>query len=222
MKGAVLEGDSGAWVVHAAASELYGHVVATSVFGDAYVMPATDTLENIRQCLGATLVCLPNEDDFEDYRPYAETQRSRGLQKKAKRYSPKRRLDRCLADYGKDEYQVKSSISGSIRGNQRVNAVQPSCLGTLKSEGAHTHGLSVLYAPSMHLQSSWDFRTAQTYFARRSQRQWPDVARALVREESKATAASSKWRTAEELRAHLNERDPIEAATNTRFDRQFM
>jgi hypothetical protein len=59
-------GDSGSWVVHAAAPELYGHVVATNVFGDAYVMPALDVLENMRQCLGVTSVTLPTARDFEE------------------------------------------------------------------------------------------------------------------------------------------------------------
>jgi hypothetical protein len=55
----VCEGDSGAWVVHSAEPALYGHVVATDAFGDAYVIPAIDTLENIRKCLGAVSVQLP-------------------------------------------------------------------------------------------------------------------------------------------------------------------
>ncbi|CAO2655216.1 Nn.00g102800.m01.CDS01 [Neocucurbitaria sp. VM-36] len=62
--GNVREGDSGAWIVHAAAPDLYGHVVATNVFGDAYVMPALQTFENMRECLGATSVTLPNASDF--------------------------------------------------------------------------------------------------------------------------------------------------------------
>jgi hypothetical protein len=57
-------GDSGAWVVHVAAPELYGHVVATNTFGDACVMPALDVLENMRQCFGATSVALPTACDL--------------------------------------------------------------------------------------------------------------------------------------------------------------
>lgn len=60
----VHEGDSGSWVVHATAAEFYGHVVATNTFGEAYVMPAIDTLANIRECLGATSVTLPNATDL--------------------------------------------------------------------------------------------------------------------------------------------------------------
>lgn len=61
----MLEGDSGAWIVHAAASELYGHVVATNVFGEAYIMPAIATFENIRKCLGAASVTLPDDADLQ-------------------------------------------------------------------------------------------------------------------------------------------------------------
>ncbi|KAJ8117562.1 hypothetical protein OPT61_g1273 [Boeremia exigua] len=58
------EGDSGSWVVHAAAAELYGHVVATNIFGEAYVMPAVETFANMRECLGATSVTLPSATDL--------------------------------------------------------------------------------------------------------------------------------------------------------------
>ena len=53
-------GDSGAWVVHVANSELYGHVVATNALDQAYVVPVLDTFENMRACLGAISVDLPN------------------------------------------------------------------------------------------------------------------------------------------------------------------
>jgi hypothetical protein len=38
--------------------------VATDAFGDAYVLPAPDTFNNIRECIGAISVQLPNESDF--------------------------------------------------------------------------------------------------------------------------------------------------------------
>ena len=53
-------GDSGAWVVHVANSELYGHVVATNALDQVYVVPVLDTFENMRACLGAVSVDLPN------------------------------------------------------------------------------------------------------------------------------------------------------------------
>jgi hypothetical protein len=58
-----MKGDSGAWVVHAAGPTMYGHVVATNTFGEAYVVPSNDTFENIRECLGAVSVTLPSIPD---------------------------------------------------------------------------------------------------------------------------------------------------------------
>jgi hypothetical protein len=58
----VSPGDSGAWVVHVANSELYGHVVATNALDQIYVIPVLDTFENIRACLGAISVELPNAE----------------------------------------------------------------------------------------------------------------------------------------------------------------
>lgn len=60
----VAKGDSGAWVVHHAGPQLYGHAVAIDFFGEAYVIPASDTLENVRSCLGAATVTLPQPIDF--------------------------------------------------------------------------------------------------------------------------------------------------------------
>ncbi|KAJ4990821.1 hypothetical protein SVAN01_03610 [Stagonosporopsis vannaccii] len=61
----VIKGDSGAWVVHAAGPALYGHVVATNMFGEVYVVPINDAFENIKACLGATSVTLPIETETE-------------------------------------------------------------------------------------------------------------------------------------------------------------
>ena len=60
----VCEGDSGAWVVYQAGLQVYGHVVATDILGDAYVMPAVDTLDEIRDCMGAKFVRLPRVGDI--------------------------------------------------------------------------------------------------------------------------------------------------------------
>jgi hypothetical protein len=62
----VWDGDSGAWVVHSAAPELYGHMVATDAIGDAYILPAFDTFSNIRDCMGAVAVQLPTLQDVEN------------------------------------------------------------------------------------------------------------------------------------------------------------
>ena len=57
-------GDSGAWIVHVANSELYGHVIATNSLDQVYVVPVLDTFENMRTCLGAVTVGLPNAEGF--------------------------------------------------------------------------------------------------------------------------------------------------------------
>jgi hypothetical protein len=51
--------------VHNASPEVYGHLVATDLFGDGYVIPMLDTFNDITQCLGASSVELPKETDFE-------------------------------------------------------------------------------------------------------------------------------------------------------------
>jgi hypothetical protein len=60
----VCDGDSGAWVVHRASPEVYGHVVATDLFGDAYVIPLLDSFGNIKECIGAASIGLPRAEDF--------------------------------------------------------------------------------------------------------------------------------------------------------------
>ncbi|KAH8659381.1 hypothetical protein BGZ60DRAFT_456975, partial [Tricladium varicosporioides] len=45
----VLEpGDSGAWVVDSISNQLYGHVVASDVFGVSYIVPASDVFRDIQ------------------------------------------------------------------------------------------------------------------------------------------------------------------------------
>jgi len=51
-------GDSGAWVVDAETNELYGHVIASDVFGRAYVIPIADIFLDIRDRLSAQSVFL--------------------------------------------------------------------------------------------------------------------------------------------------------------------
>jgi hypothetical protein len=87
----VAEGDSGAWVVHAAASELYGHVVATDALGDAYVLPALATFENMRECLGAAAVTLPTTYDLGHRKSSGNPLRpsKKRLPKKARRGFPR-------------------------------------------------------------------------------------------------------------------------------------
>ncbi|KAK5989223.1 hypothetical protein PT974_10725 [Cladobotryum mycophilum] len=55
----ITDGDSGSWVVDPETGNVYGHVVATDPFGDAYVIPFDNLLDDIRRCLNATSVKLP-------------------------------------------------------------------------------------------------------------------------------------------------------------------
>ena len=43
---------------------LYGHVVASDVFGRGYVVPISDTFEDIKNRLSAESVSLPSKDDI--------------------------------------------------------------------------------------------------------------------------------------------------------------
>ncbi|KAE8443140.1 hypothetical protein EG329_002309 [Mollisiaceae sp. DMI_Dod_QoI] len=60
-KNQVLEpGDSGAWVVDLASNQLYGHVVASDVFGVSYIVPAFDVFRDIQLRLSFKTVKLPS------------------------------------------------------------------------------------------------------------------------------------------------------------------
>lgn len=56
----IVDGDSGALVVDATTAHAYGHVVATSPDGDAYVVPLRDTISQIKSFFGTTDVRLPD------------------------------------------------------------------------------------------------------------------------------------------------------------------
>jgi hypothetical protein len=53
------DGDCGLWVVDSQTYEVFGHVVASNIFGEAYVVPLDDLFENIKHQLGAQSVGLP-------------------------------------------------------------------------------------------------------------------------------------------------------------------
>jgi hypothetical protein len=57
-------GDSGVWVFDEATHELYGHIVASDIFGRAYVIPFEDVFDDIRDSLGAEAVSLPDRDEI--------------------------------------------------------------------------------------------------------------------------------------------------------------
>jgi hypothetical protein len=60
----VKPGDCGSWVIDKVTRVLYGHVVASDVFGDAYVVPIDAILRDIKTLLGAESVSLPGPDDL--------------------------------------------------------------------------------------------------------------------------------------------------------------
>jgi hypothetical protein len=68
-------GDSGGWVVDEISHEVYGHLIAADLFGDGYVVPLLDSLEDIKERLGAQLVDFPPSNDQS---AAGQTSRSRG------------------------------------------------------------------------------------------------------------------------------------------------
>lgn len=58
-----MDGDSGSWVVDEVTNELLGHVVASDILGDIYVVPACDTFDSIRRFLDLADISLPSPED---------------------------------------------------------------------------------------------------------------------------------------------------------------
>ncbi|KAK1729556.1 uncharacterized protein BDZ83DRAFT_36104 [Colletotrichum acutatum] len=63
-EGEVRSGDSGAWVVGSSSYDVFGHIVATDMFGDAYVVPLDQTFNDIQKSTGAISVQLASPQDF--------------------------------------------------------------------------------------------------------------------------------------------------------------
>ena len=57
-------GDCGSWVVDAETDEVYGHVVASDAFGDAFIIPFQSTIQDIRERLAAGAVGLPDSAEI--------------------------------------------------------------------------------------------------------------------------------------------------------------
>lgn len=60
----VTPGDSGSWVVDADTMTLLGHVVASDIFGDVYVVPIAQSFTDIRRKLHALRVYLPPDGNM--------------------------------------------------------------------------------------------------------------------------------------------------------------
>lgn len=63
MRIGLFPGDSGAWVVEAHTSKVYGHLIASDSMGDGYMISLHDTLESIRDATGADVVDLATSID---------------------------------------------------------------------------------------------------------------------------------------------------------------
>ncbi|KAH0531157.1 hypothetical protein TsFJ059_000025 [Trichoderma semiorbis] len=57
-------GDSGSWVIDPVTYEVFGHIVATDMLGDAYVIPLHSIFEDIRTWHDVQSVNLPTAPDF--------------------------------------------------------------------------------------------------------------------------------------------------------------
>ncbi|KAK6538883.1 hypothetical protein TWF694_010441 [Orbilia ellipsospora] len=60
----VKSGDCGSWVIDAETGSVYGQIIAVDAFDEVYVVPLEDTIEEMKQLLGADEVCLPSPEDF--------------------------------------------------------------------------------------------------------------------------------------------------------------
>ncbi|KIW21419.1 hypothetical protein PV08_01999 [Exophiala spinifera] len=71
----VTKGDSGTWVVGVHNGLFYGHVIATDIFGDVYMVPSYGILRDIQDRLDAVRVSLPessNELTFKSQEHFTE------------------------------------------------------------------------------------------------------------------------------------------------------
>ncbi|KAH6962646.1 hypothetical protein BKA56DRAFT_177024 [Ilyonectria sp. MPI-CAGE-AT-0026] len=66
--GSVLSGDSGSWVVDPAMAKVYGHIIATDILGEVYVIPLESIFEDIRRYYQANSVQISSLADLETKR----------------------------------------------------------------------------------------------------------------------------------------------------------
>lgn len=187
-------------------------------------MPSNDSFENIRQCLGATSVCLPSIDDFR--KPSADTSKSRpaGSRQRGKRVAPRRSNLRASNDgiiaYNHDNHQNK--IWSSVFRKDRAIPARQSCLDALGRSGDQLQGLAALFDNIWELGGSSELRTVQAYFKQLSRVQDPLIARAWVREGSEVNGFRSRWMTADELRFHLQGQATTYHEVIGKVNRQFL
>ena len=63
MTTALQVGDCGSWIIDEATLEVYGHVIASDMFGEVYIAPLKDTLKQVEEMLEATSVSLPTRSE---------------------------------------------------------------------------------------------------------------------------------------------------------------
>jgi hypothetical protein len=61
---ALMNGDSGLWVIRKSSNELYGHVVFADMFGEISLVPAEIILDDIRRSLKAHSVTVSSDEDI--------------------------------------------------------------------------------------------------------------------------------------------------------------
>ena len=66
---ALQQGDCGSWVIDIETGEVYGHVVASDDFGEAYVVPLRDTIKDIETQSQLTSVHVPTLSDIQLWSP---------------------------------------------------------------------------------------------------------------------------------------------------------
>ena len=72
----LLPGECGSWVVDSSTGYVFGHAVASDVFGDIYVIPMDKILDDIKTTLDASLVCL--SDPYVGFDAHASIVRTSG------------------------------------------------------------------------------------------------------------------------------------------------
>ncbi|KAH8672453.1 hypothetical protein BGZ61DRAFT_537085 [Ilyonectria robusta] len=62
--GSVSSGDSGSWVIDPVRGKIYGHIIATDMLGEVYVIPLESIFEDIRRYYQANSVQISSLSDF--------------------------------------------------------------------------------------------------------------------------------------------------------------
>jgi hypothetical protein len=117
-------------VVNQNTLNVYGHIVATDDFGDGYVIPMTETLEDIRTALGAPLARLPTDVDVTLFK-YAGSETPSGIFRGTSGYY----IDPPLAmlDNLKTGSEDKKASSTTVLTPPHHSLLQPSTKYALKS-----------------------------------------------------------------------------------------